>query len=63
MLAIQRCRRKTGGALTGPHNERIIDVRAVIEHRTPAIRTDVKLGGAGTERFSRHHEAHDHGDG
>ena len=77
------------------HTERIIDVRAVIQHQTPAIRTfqesadvpqrqqvdravdvavliqpmysrrspSVDLGGAGTERFSRHPEARVHGDG
>ena len=77
------------------HTERIIHVRAVIQHQTPAIRTvqetveipqgqqldravdvvvliqpmylrrspSVKLGGAGTERFSRHPEARVHGDG
>ena len=77
------------------HTERIIDVRAVRQHQTPAIRTvqekaevlqrqqldravvvavliqsmcsrrssSVKLGGARTERFSRHHEDRDHRDG
>ena len=95
MLVIQTCRRKTVEFSQAQHTERIIDVRAEIQHQTPTIRTvletaevpqrqqldraedvavliqlmcsrrspSVKLGGAGTARFSRHHEVRDHGDG
>ena len=42
--------------------DRVVDV-AVLIQPTSSRSPSVKLGGAGTERFSRHHEAHDHGDG
>ena len=42
--------------------DRVADVAVLIQPMYSKRSPSVKLGGAGTERFSRHHEARNHGD-
>ena len=43
--------------------DRVVDAAVPIQPMYSKRSLSVKLGGARTERFFRHHEARDHGDG
>ena len=60
-LAI-RTVQETAEALQRQQLDRAVDVAVTIQLTYSKRSPSVKLGGAGTERFSRHQEVHDRGD-
>ena len=57
-----RAVQETAEVLQRQQLDRVVDVAVTIQPTYSKRSPSVKLGGAGAERFVRHHEGRDHGD-